>query len=276
MAFQRSRTAFTLIELLVVVGIIAILATLLLPTLAQAKKKAAGAACANHLRQLTLAAHLYSHDNSDYLPHNFGGDTGISNAQPNWVGGLMAFETSPGMMPWLTDATNTSLLLGSKYGRIGDYTKAAQIYRCPSDRSWVLISGRRCARVRSYSMNVYTGLGVKDSNGYHVVNSVAEATRPSPENTFYFVDEHEDTIDDGQFIMIMEPSSQFWADLPASRHAGAGALSFLDGHVEAKRWLDSRTRKPFERKYLYNRITTPDNRDITWTEQRATSKVLTP
>jgi prepilin-type N-terminal cleavage/methylation domain-containing protein/prepilin-type processing-associated H-X9-DG protein len=66
-----NRRGFTLVELVVVAAIIALLAGILLPALAQVRAKAKAARCVSNLRQLTCALIMYASDYDDRLPKSF-------------------------------------------------------------------------------------------------------------------------------------------------------------------------------------------------------------
>lgn len=67
MHISSARRAFTLVELLVVIGIIALLISILLPSLSRAREAAKGVMCLSQLRQIGIASATYTNEYNGYL-----------------------------------------------------------------------------------------------------------------------------------------------------------------------------------------------------------------
>lgn len=93
-----SVSGFTLIELLVVIAIIAILAAMLLPALAAAKRKAYASNCLSNLKQTGTALQMYCNDSNDWLP------PGQSQSNPAYgltLGQIPVYNSGSNCKKWL-------------------------------------------------------------------------------------------------------------------------------------------------------------------------------
>jgi len=123
-----NRKAFTLIELLVVIAIIAILAAILFPVFAQAKEAAKGTSCLSNMKNLGLAAIMYSNDADDQLLPSEA--WGISNAPAtglSYPAGIPNGNTGSWPNP-----EPGSRLAGIWTNTIQPYVKNQDILFCPS------------------------------------------------------------------------------------------------------------------------------------------------
>jgi prepilin-type N-terminal cleavage/methylation domain-containing protein/prepilin-type processing-associated H-X9-DG protein len=241
---ERPR-GFTLIELLVVIAIIAILAAMLFPALAKAKTKSQGVSCMNNTKQVMLANHMYQGDNQDRFPMAFhGGYTPTANdVNKPWVTGWLDWGTG-------TDNTNLLYLLEPQFAVLAQYFgRVKNVYKCPADnyasgaqklRGWG-------SRVRSISGNIYVGKGNGWTSGpgytaggpnnlsiYRGAAKASELIIPGPAQTWVYMDEHPDSINDAGAFPPNTPTNI--PDAPATYHNGAAGFAFADGHSEIHKW----------------------------------------
>jgi len=272
------RGGFTLIELLVVIAIIGILAALLLPVLNKSKLKAQGLMCMSNHRQLCLAWRMYSDDNQERLLYASEMPRLPDTVNAAWVTGTLDFNPA--------NSANWDPDVNIKKSPMWPYCgNNLGIWKCPADRSAVIVNGESKPRVRSMSMNIFLGgWGGTDGDwgaifsAYKIYMKQTELVDPGPTKVFVFLDMREDSIDMGNFAARMagwpNQTAQYgFYDLPGYYHHLACGFSFADGHSEIRRWRDARTMPPLvPGGFVNDNFSSPDNPDVAWLQERATRR----
>jgi prepilin-type N-terminal cleavage/methylation domain-containing protein/prepilin-type processing-associated H-X9-DG protein len=271
-AKSTNHSGFTLIELLVVIAIIAILAAMLLPALAGAKRRAATAVCLNNQKQLGLGWKMFGGDHDGWII-----SAGTKFKTNDWY---FSWRIDPTYLPSTPPVPSGQLPttfwddFGFINGALWDYVKNADVVHCPADSRYALAS--RPAWTTYTMLDNYNGGDPTDSSlvangGANVdyrIHKEAEIKKPS--DCYLWAEENDarnETMPDGTPVYESEGTwvpfhltapagdapkkpaySSFWGgsaagwwDGPAAFHGSSATFSFADGHCEIHKWIDQNT-----------------------------------
>jgi len=206
--FHRPRRAFTLIELLVVISIIALLVSILVPALREAREQARRVMCASNLRQIGMMHEFYAEDNNGHFPCN--------------------------------NDTITYFYLDRV---VGDYMSSQhEAWHCPSDKR-TLASGEPIIPSYRYNRYMTNKDGKWENPGENISEKLDDVRTPSMVVAVldgnYFNEEYLDYL--SWYAQHPVHTGVGFVDLIEwNPHSGGVNLLLVDGHVE---WL----RAPLER-----------------------------
>jgi prepilin-type N-terminal cleavage/methylation domain-containing protein/prepilin-type processing-associated H-X9-DG protein len=220
------RKGFTLIELLVVIAIIALLMSILLPSIRKAREQGKRIVCLSTLGQLTMCSLMYSDENDDKI---------VSS---------MAGIYRPGLTPWVGETWSDTWEQGDpllplslqeegiKDGALWKYTKNFDMYKCPTGYVDEMVT-----YAMSLAMNGRDDLESNAGELWPVFKMQTNVPRPS--ERMVFLDEGYSSPSNWS-VAYGEPS---WWDEPSTRHSDGTNFSFADGHAEYHKWKAEATRE---------------------------------
>ncbi len=225
---RKEESGFTLIELLVVIAIIALLMSVLLPSLNKARRQTKRAVCLSNMKQLVLGWLQYAEHHDGRIVN--GGQSQNNKIKPKEVYWCSPVNPSDGIFDWTMSAPIETRIEKMKEGGLYRYLKDIDVYRCPeADRREV-----QRTYLMPNSMNGHWDDASKDNNigEGEVIKNLSQIRRT--QERIVFMEETKPTPD--ALIVPYLVRSWYYTDHPSCLHENGSNFGFADGHSEYWRW----------------------------------------
>lgn len=229
------RAAFTLVEVLVSISVIAVLMSVLVPSLGKARSQARSLTCMSRVRQFGLAFHGYAHDHDDYAMPT------CTNARTFWWGQLtpQGVDRTKGLMwPYLAGELRIMGVYECPAQAYGTYTLQGKPFSEPDDPKWVTSTYGYNGYFLSPARSGWSGIGFRP---WQKVSSIQQA-----DQVFAFADTLLSWDLTGKRLNVsntamLDPPCLFdgkaWrknvSPTTCFRHLDRAVVAFTDGHCAA-------------------------------------------
>jgi prepilin-type N-terminal cleavage/methylation domain-containing protein len=254
---MQKKRAFTLIELLVVIAIIALLLSVVMPSLKLAKEAGKRTLCLFNVKSLTIGWMLYAQDYDGRFPK------GWTNVD-GWIRDIPGYYSNP------EDAPAEMQREALEKGLLFPYLETTNVFRCPIAQK---------NELRTYSMpQSMNGFAGTSWGGGEILTRINQIKKPG--NRITFLDDYIYDWDACWMVYYDEPT--WWNITPIRHGSGGNVFSFADGHSDFHAWKDRRTIELAERcnednlrgiknaGYTENQ---PGNEDLVWVQRAVWGKL---
>lgn len=267
--------AFTLIELLVVIAIIALLLSIIMPALDNAKRLATATICMSNVRGLSQCWYLYTEDNDSWI---MDGDTGDTASGWQMKNGRNVHLFTPDPQDENGTRRNSSIedkVRGFKKGAVWPYMENYKLFNCRSDKRWTkdavnpYLGGKCIGGYRSYSMGAPLSLQGLGATG-------------TGEN-FCVIEKQNEFVSPGMKIVWLEEADGYginhrtwnvylnqlqWWDPFAIWHNGSSTFGYADSHAERYKWREEETIRLAEEQIKQAPVDPAERTDYDWFVKR--------
>jgi len=238
---MRKKRGFTLIELLVVISIIALLLSILMPSLSLAKQKASGVVCLSNEKQLSLAWTLFASDNDDEIVDGQPDQSAPYNGFTDYpqYGRHANFVADPHNEAGDPDYTLESRIRGFEKGGLWPYLESYKIFHCPGDRRSTkdeLQYGYRTYSIGAVYSRIFSFNSTSQSDEHKVYVTKTSRIR-NPGTKFVFLEEMDVQNEFNGNTWNIYLNRAEWFDPLAVWHGDSSTFGFADGHADRHKWV---------------------------------------